>query len=395
VVRREAVDAENRGRNMAGAEEKFLQYGVESNTASKAQAAGLTVTKARALSQKDLTAKFGLTEGEAKHLAGCVKRKPIADNVMDALLEASNYTCSVCKGSKAPSFIIHHIEEYEKNQDNTYDNLIVLCPNDHDLAHRPGGLTNDLSPSQLRSAKKRWEDHVALANVQRAARSITVDNDAIDYFNVKRMEDLCIRLMDQIPETSLTPSLIRAGIINDDRRFDVNYVRKNLSGGSYLFDYTNCSEAEHYRQLLVEITQKVDFEDLSEATTKGYAAIDALKGKYAYFVGGVYSKRPDLPIDKHAKPITMHYPTRKVLITWDLDPNYLYSMSAISRMGRKNLYIIYCLVRTVEKATKTSPCLVTASPLLIAQPAAHLHKKPAIAYEKQYEEFKKRGLIEY
>ncbi|MBB4509541.1 HNH endonuclease signature motif containing protein [Rhizobium leguminosarum] len=380
---------------MAGAEEKFLQYGVDSNTASKAQAAGLTVTKARALSQKDLTGKFGLTESEAKHLASCVKRKPIADNVVDALLEASNYTCSVCKGAKASSFIIHHIEEYEKNQDNTYDNLIVLCPNDHDLAHRPGGLTNDLSPSQLRTAKNRWEDQVELANVQRAARSVTVDNDAIDYFNIKRIEDLCVRLIGKVPATSLTPSLIRAGIINKDRRFDVNYVRKNLSGGSYLFDYTNHSEAEHYRQLLVEITQKVDFEDLSDATRKGYAAIDALKGKYAYFVGGVYSKRPVLPIDKYTKPIEMHYPTRKVLITWDIDPNYLYSMSAISRMGRKNLYIIYCLVRTVEKATKASPCLVTASPLLIAQPAAHLNKTPAIAYEKQYEEFKKRGLIEY
>ncbi|WP_192937277.1 HNH endonuclease signature motif containing protein [Sinorhizobium meliloti] len=379
---------------MAGAEERLLQYGVESSIARKAEATGLTVTKVRNLSHKDLASKFGLTETEAKHLAGCVKRKAIADNVVNALLEASNYTCSVCRGTKASSFIIHHIEEYEKNQDNSYENLIVLCPNDHDLAHRPGGLTNDLNPAQLRSAKKAWEAQVELANVQRAATSMTVDNDAIDYFNVKRIEDLCIRLLGEVPITSLTASLTRAGIINADRRFDLKFIRDHLSGGRYLFDYSNHSEAEYFRQLLVAIAKKVDFEDLSDAAQKGFAALSPLVGKYAYFVGGVYSKRPQLPIDKNSGPLTVHYPTRKLLITWDLDPNYLYSMSAISRMGRKNLYIIYCLVRTVEKGTSSSPCRVTASPLLIAQPAAHLHKTPAIFYEKQYEDFKRRGLIE-
>lgn len=379
---------------MTAAEDRLLRYGVESSVAQKAEAAGLTVTKARALSQKDLTSKFGLTEIEAKHLAGCVKRKPIAENVVNSLLEASNYTCSVCRGTKASSFIIHHIEEYEKNQDNSYENLIVLCPNDHDLAHRPGGLTNDLSPTQLRSAKKKWESQVELANVQRAAASVTVDNDAIDYFNVRRIEDLCIRLFGEVPITGLTASLRRAKILNSDRRLDLKFIRKHLSGGRYLFDYSNHSEAEHYRQLLVAISEKVDFEDLSEAARKGSNALGPLTGKYAYFVGGVYSKRPQLPIDKNTGPVTVHYPTKKLLISWDLDPNYLYSMSAISRMGRKNLYIIYCLVRTVENGSGSSPCRVTASPLLIAQPAAHIHRTPAIFYEKQYEDFKRRGLIE-
>ena len=31
------------------------------------------------------------------------------------------------------------------------------------------------------------------------------------------------------------------------------------------------------------------------------------------------------------------------------------------------------------------PCLVTASPLLIAQPAKYVHKTPLIAYQKQHE----------
>ena len=331
---------------------------------------------------------------EAKHLSRCVKRKPIEIDIVNILLEASNYTCCVCKGVKGQSYIIHHIEEYEKHQDNTYNNLAVLCPNDHDLAHRPGGLSNDLTSAQVRSAKDKWGAEVELINAQRAARAVTVNDDAIDYINVMRIEELCIRVLGKVPPTSVSPGLMRAGILNIDLHFDQKFVRQNLSGGRYLFDYTNHSEGEHYRQLLAQVAQRVDFEDLSEAAGKGYAALNTFEGRYAFFIGGVYSKQPDLPIDNKTPPIVMHYTTKKVKIDWDLDPNYLYSASAISRMGRKNRYIIYCLVRTVEKGTKGSPCSVIASPLLIAQPAKYVNKMPAIAYQRQFEEWQEQGLIE-
>lgn len=62
------------------------------------------------------------------------------------------------------------------------------------------------------------------------------------------------------------------------------------------------------------------------------------------------------------------------------------SMSAIGRIGGKNRYIIYCLVRTVEQqADKIT--LFRASPLLIAQPSKWVHKTPAIAYERKYAEY--------
>ncbi|MNY81462.1 hypothetical protein D3C86_2230450 [compost metagenome] len=60
------------------------------------------------------------------------------------------------------------------------------------------------------------------------------------------------------------------------------------------------------------------------------------------------------------------------------------SMSAIARIGGTNRYIIYCLVRTVEKLEDGS-VLVKASPLLIAQPTKYVDKTPAISYQKRYE----------
>lgn len=116
----------------------LLQYGLPNDFAKRVRDAGLTVTKARALSITDLILKYGLSPSEAKLLTESVRRQPIDPDVVSLLLQRSNFLCNVCKGDKGVSYILHHIVEYEQTQDNTYDNLVVLCPNDHDLAHQRG-----------------------------------------------------------------------------------------------------------------------------------------------------------------------------------------------------------------------------------------------------------------
>ena len=363
----------------------LCQYGVASDLATKANSTGLTVTKARSLSQKDMVSKFGLSAAEAKILSHCVRRKPIDGQLVQLLLERSNFVCSVCKGQKGPSYIIHHIVEYEKTQDNTYNNLIVLCPVDHDLAHQ-GGLTLRLTESQLRTTKTKWEQQVEVANAQRAAQLIEVNDDAIDYVNVKRIEELCVRLFKEIPQTTLTASLLSAGILGAGGSFDQKYVQTHLSGGRYLFDYITHQETEHYKQLMQEIAKVTTSIDLDETANAGYAALKASEGNYAFFIGGVCAKGPDLPITASTPTILLHYSRKHLRIEWVLDPIFMMSMSAITRIGGKNRYIIYCLVRTVE-LQDDKVTLVKASPLLIAQPSKWVHKTPAIAYERRYAEY--------
>jgi hypothetical protein len=363
----------------------LLQYGVASDLATKANSAGLTVTKARSLSQKDMVSRFGLSTAEAKILSHCVRREPIDEQIVQLLLERSNFVCSMCKGQKGHSYIIHHIVEYEKTQDNTYNNLIVLCPVDHDLAHQ-GGLTLRLTESQLRTTKAKWEQQVEVANAQKAAQLIEVNDDAIDYVNVKRIEELCVRLFKKSPQTKLTASLRRAGILGAGGSFDQKYVQTHLSGGRYLFDYITHQETEHYKQLMQKISAVVTFIDLDETSNAGYAALKASEGHYAFFIGGVCAKGPELPITASTPTILLHYSRKHLRIEWILDPIFMMSMSAITRIGGKNRYIIYCLVRTVERqADKVT--LVRASPLLIAQPSKWVHKTPAIAYERRYAEY--------
>jgi hypothetical protein len=122
------------------AADRLLQYGVSSTLAQKVEEKGLSSSKIQALSRKDLIGTFGLTKDEVDELKTCVTRKPIDPDTVRVLLARSNHTCCVCKGAKGGAIILHHIEPYEVSQDNDYSNLAVLCPNDHDRAHRSGAL---------------------------------------------------------------------------------------------------------------------------------------------------------------------------------------------------------------------------------------------------------------
>lgn len=363
-------------RTLAG----LVKYGVASDLANKAHSAGLTVTKARALNQTDIVQKYGLSTLEAKTLTKCVQRKAVDKLVLQVLLERSNFTCCVCKGHKSHAFIVHHITEYEKTQDNAYDNLVVICPADHDLAHK-SGLASGITGTQLRRAKAHWEQDVEAANAKRAAQIIAVVDDAIDYVNVKRIEELCVRLFQEIPITTLTASLKHARILGKNGAFDQKYVKSNLSNGRYLFDYSTHQETEHYKQLMQEIAKVTEFVDLDAAATLGGEALKATEGQYAFFVGGVCAKRPKLPITDNTPAILLHYSRKNLKIEWILDPIFMMSMSAIVRIGGKNRYIIYCLVRTVDESSGNT-ILVKASPLLVAQPTKFVDKTPAIASKR-------------
>ena len=220
-----------------------------------------------------------------------------------------------------------------------------------------------------------------------------MNDDAIDYVNVKRIEELCVRLFGNIPRTTLTFSLRRAGILGSNGSFDQKYVQSNLSGGRYLFDYITHQETEHYKQLMQKISKVIDFIDLDVVAASGLSQLKASEGQYAFFIGGVCAKGPDLPISSSTPTVLLHYSRKNLRIEWILDPIFLMSMSAITRIGGKNRYIIYCLVRTAEKQPDGA-VLVKASPLLIAQPLKYVHKVPAIAYQRRYECEVDEGLID-
>jgi hypothetical protein len=135
----------------------FLKYGISSSLITRILKEKLTVSSIRKISNKLLIEKFNLQKDEVKYIKNCIIKKPVDKNVVNNLLINNNFTCCCCLGQKSNSFIIHHIEEYENTQDNSYENLAVLCPTCHDLAHSPRMLSLTISKEQLKLAKSKWE----------------------------------------------------------------------------------------------------------------------------------------------------------------------------------------------------------------------------------------------
>ena len=360
---------------------KLTHYGISSEIANKATSAGLTTTKAKTITQEEMAKNYRLTEEEVQIVCNAVKRIPIKRQVAQVLLERSNFLCNVCKGDKSHAFVIHHIEEYESTQDNSYENLIVLCPSDHDAAHH-GGLSLKIKKGQLKQCKASWEKQVEIGNARKAAQQIEIVDDAIDYVNVRRIEELCVRLFNRIPDTTISNQLKSLRILRPDGSFDQGYVKSVLSGGRYLFDYSSSREPEHFKQLLQQISRCVNFVDLDVESNGGFEALRCAQGSYAFFTGGVYAKGPEMPINNETQPVVMYYQRKRLKIEWILDPMFLMSSSAIGRIGGKNRYIIYCLVRTVEKS-EDGTVLVKAGALLIAQPRKFVDKTPVTAYRSK------------
>lgn len=150
-------------------EKTYIQYGVPSNWAHQYELIGISSTTFRQTSKKLLQEKYHIPKVQIDFVKNCLVREPIADSILQSLLENNRFVCCLCKGQKSDAYIIHHIVEYSITKDNTYPNLALLCPNDHDLAHRSGiALTNKISENQIREAKKNWEEQVLRENKEKA-----------------------------------------------------------------------------------------------------------------------------------------------------------------------------------------------------------------------------------
>lgn len=129
-----------------------------SNLARKLDALRITEKILNKITRTDLQKKYNLGAGEAGIAKSFIKKRPIPDKVVFELLKKNNFLCCICKGAKSDSYIIHHING---PKDISCSDLAVLCPNDHDLAHKEGStITRKLSRSQIIQAKTSWEKSV-------------------------------------------------------------------------------------------------------------------------------------------------------------------------------------------------------------------------------------------
>ncbi len=131
----------------------LLGYGIDSELASKLILEGYGVTKIKNASIGELATLFG--DKKAKEIKNAVTRKAVPDEIITRLIIECDWKCCICWNVEAVRpVIVHHIEKYSKTQNNSYENLVVLCPNHHADAHSKSELTGALLPAELIREKK-------------------------------------------------------------------------------------------------------------------------------------------------------------------------------------------------------------------------------------------------
>ena len=80
-----------------------------------------------------------------------VNRRKLNKTILDSLKERYSHKCQVCGFSAFDEFGVsiaeaHHIEPFSLAQNNTPENIMILCPNHHSLIHKAkGNLSKDCS----------------------------------------------------------------------------------------------------------------------------------------------------------------------------------------------------------------------------------------------------------
>lgn len=78
---------------------------------------------------------------------------PIPDKLASKVMFASDRVCCVCRDSSRKTEI-HHIDEDPSN--NKFDNLAVMCKDDHSDAHTKHAFARNLSPDLIKEYNQNW-----------------------------------------------------------------------------------------------------------------------------------------------------------------------------------------------------------------------------------------------
>ena len=84
-------------------------------------------------------------------------RVKIPDDLAASVKFASNSTCCICR-ERGKSFQIHHIDGDPSN--NEFDNLAVLCLEDHNRTHSKGSFARQLDSYEIVKYRDDWNDRV-------------------------------------------------------------------------------------------------------------------------------------------------------------------------------------------------------------------------------------------
>lgn len=135
---------------------KLLALGFDTAFIAKIGFKNHTLDALRSLSNAALAQDYD--PAEVSLIEDRIKRKPIDDQVLERVLLLADECCCFCAdGNRTRPYQVHHAVEYSTTQDNSEDNLIVVCPTHHQSEPK------HLSPERQKAVRREWHLVVQLA----------------------------------------------------------------------------------------------------------------------------------------------------------------------------------------------------------------------------------------
>lgn len=372
-------------------QDTYIQYGVPSDWAASYEAKEISCSLFKSMPQKQLVAKYDIPLQQVKFVKQCLKRSPVDTKTVEELLRHSRYLCCLCRGEKGKSYIIHHIEEYSISQDNSYENLAVLCPNDHDDAHKSGlNLTQKITAEQIVQAKFKWEKFVFEKDVQAACMEGEIHE--IDFANPLRILELYKSIFNTLPKTDYSHLLIKEKAVLSSGEINYDLIRKKAKNPSMPFMNFAPGGAwhlsNHFGDAFKQVLLRQKFEDLDDLLKKSKIK-EGIVDKTCYYVGGLYGKMPQFPITDETPPTHLYFHRRDFWVEWKVDPKFMTSSTALHRLADHREYLIYGRILNVgiKEHKEKKYVHIDIRPYLFGTPNKSKMRRPAIAFSDQFDDF--------
>ncbi len=138
----------------------LLALGFDTDLIAKIAQNNHTLSVLKAMSDKALLATYA--PAEAQLIKDRIKRKPIDDDVLERVINAAYEACCFCEdGNSERPYQIHHIVEHAKTQDNSEDNLLLICPSHHQ------SVPKHFSEDEQKARRRAWHATVLIAKAYR------------------------------------------------------------------------------------------------------------------------------------------------------------------------------------------------------------------------------------
>lgn len=310
---------------MNSTKKALLKRGFNTTTIDVILNQNLTIKNLQLLNDERLI-ELGCSDREIKILHD-ENRPPIPDEIFTKLMYRCKATCNICRNSEY-GIVIHHISPWHISHSHDIDNLIVLCPNDHDKVHTNHELTTNWTSERLIRVKKEWEAEVEKQTSDWLREKHQLTGNRWDYYNIKRL----FELFDNegiVGNEKYYKYLLSMDILTDRYTLNSPSCWHTQSKPDYcLFHPMETMALNRYISDLVDkFLCNVVVKDFNKLLEENLIFSELKVGDIITYTGDLYIKNKQYQIVEN-QPRDVHWKKKKIKVTSEINAFWATSSSA-------------------------------------------------------------------